>query len=439
MNALVGPVIGYLGELRSFFVRGWSRFWFAPSDPTTLGFVRICTGLVLSYVYLTCIGNVDDFVGPHAWVDRIAMHQLGSPNDLAQLSVDRRIFDQSRSFHEWYFPSVYLLTRDVTLIRSMYAFFCLAMLCMTVGFYSRTAAVLSWVGHLSFAHRGYLVWYGLDCVLAMLLLYLVFSPSGAAWSIDAFFDRARRAKRAMTSGAPYADEPPAESWRATLTIRLIQVNMCLVYFCAGAAKLQGSSWWSGRAVWYTMMIPEFRVVDTSFLARIEALPWLPELVSNLGVAMTIGFEIGFAFLVYVRILRPLMLMLGVVLHAGIGLFMGLGSFGAAMLTGLASFIEPIWLKRFAAALLDGPGGYRFVLDRRDERQVDLASVLVAAGPSRQVEIVDAPSSAPAARAGAVIAPDGTVLTGFAAFGRCVRVMRPMWLLWPVLAWRFLRA
>lgn len=440
MQARFDPVREYIAELRTFFVRGWSRFWFTPSDPTTIAFVRICTGLILVYVYSLSIHNVDDFIGPHAWVDRSAVHSLVTPDELARFSSDPRVFEQDRTFHEWYLPSVYNLTASPSLIRAVYVAFLLAMVSLTFGFRSRTAAVLSWAGHLSFAHRGFLLWYGIDCVLAMLLLYLLFAPSGAAWSVDAFIARVRSAKRALSSGATFVhDEAPAPSWTANLTVRLIQVNMCLIYFSAGAAKLQGSTWWSGRAVWYTMMIPESRLVDMSWLARFGALPWLPELVSSVGVALTIGFELGFAFLIYVRILRPLLLLLGVLLHAGIGLFMGLGSFGAAMLTGLASFVDAALLRRIAAALLKGPGGYRFVFDRRESRQVSLASVIAAADPWGQIEVVDASVAAAPAVPGTLVGPDGVVLTGGAAFRRLVGMLRPLWLFWPVLAWRFAAA
>ena len=28
----------------------WKGFWFRPADPTTLGFIRICTGLLVLYI-----------------------------------------------------------------------------------------------------------------------------------------------------------------------------------------------------------------------------------------------------------------------------------------------------------------------------------------------------------------------------------------------------
>jgi hypothetical protein len=47
--------------------RGWSDFWFKPSDPTTLGFIRVCTGLLVLYIHLAYSFDLQAFFGPHGW------------------------------------------------------------------------------------------------------------------------------------------------------------------------------------------------------------------------------------------------------------------------------------------------------------------------------------------------------------------------------------
>ena len=438
MRKLLQPAWGYVLELWKFLVQGWGRFWFTPSDPTTVAFIRICTGLILTYIYATCFTEAENFVGPYGWVDAIAIKQLRNVDELALLHPAGRYDTQlQRSLHEWYLPSVYLLTNNPAAIRLIYGFFLAAMICLTLGLFSRTASILCWVGHISFVQRGYLHWFGMDSVLAMLTLYLMFAPSGAVWSLDNLMRRARNARQALANkDAVLRDANPQPSWTANLTMRLIQIHMCIIYFCAGCAKLQGRSWWSGIAVWYTIMIPEFRLVDMSWLAKSEEIPWLPHLVSSLGVAATIFFEVGFPFLIYVRILRPLMLFLGVGMHAGIGLFMGLGGFGASMLTGLSSFVSPSSFRWVAETVLKGPDGYRFVYDRHDPRQVDLASWVHAVDAWQQVELVEASTTAAPAPAGSLVAPDGSVLCGSTAFLRLTRILRTLWLCWPLLALKF---
>ena len=45
----------------------WSDFWFAPSDPTTLGFVRIVTGLLVVYLHLGYTVDLSRFFGRFGW------------------------------------------------------------------------------------------------------------------------------------------------------------------------------------------------------------------------------------------------------------------------------------------------------------------------------------------------------------------------------------
>jgi hypothetical protein len=45
----------------------WSNFWFRPADPTTLGFIRITTGLLVLYIHLAYSLDLQSFFGEHGW------------------------------------------------------------------------------------------------------------------------------------------------------------------------------------------------------------------------------------------------------------------------------------------------------------------------------------------------------------------------------------
>ena len=45
----------------------WKDFWFHPADPTTLGFMRIMTGLLVLYIHLAYSLDLQAFFGPHGW------------------------------------------------------------------------------------------------------------------------------------------------------------------------------------------------------------------------------------------------------------------------------------------------------------------------------------------------------------------------------------
>src|SRR5262249_55265338 len=117
MRKLLQPVWDYVLELWRFLADGWGRFWFTPSDPTTVAFIRICTGLVLTYIYATCLGEVENFVGGSAWVDAAAMSQLRDVNQLERLSPDGKFTEMQRKLHDSYYPSVYLLTSNPVAVR----------------------------------------------------------------------------------------------------------------------------------------------------------------------------------------------------------------------------------------------------------------------------------------------------------------------------------
>ena len=59
------------------------RFFFSPTDPTTLGFMRIMTGLVLLYTHAAYTPDLREFFGPDAWWD----HEAGNRQRREQPSM----------------------------------------------------------------------------------------------------------------------------------------------------------------------------------------------------------------------------------------------------------------------------------------------------------------------------------------------------------------
>jgi hypothetical protein len=55
--------------------RRWVRFWFAPTDPTTMAFLRIITGCVVVYVHLVYAYDLTAFFGKDAWYDLAAANR----------------------------------------------------------------------------------------------------------------------------------------------------------------------------------------------------------------------------------------------------------------------------------------------------------------------------------------------------------------------------
>ncbi len=54
----------YFRRLSSGFGGWWTRFWFTPSDAIVLSLVRVLTGLVALWWYLTLLPDLQNWFGP---------------------------------------------------------------------------------------------------------------------------------------------------------------------------------------------------------------------------------------------------------------------------------------------------------------------------------------------------------------------------------------
>jgi hypothetical protein len=128
-----------------------------------------------------------------------------------------------------------------------------------------------------------------------------------------------------------------------------------VYVLSGLFKLQGPQWRDGSAVYYPLLLPQFR-------------PWpaLSDLVAGsewLVPAMTWGtlaLQLAFPLLMLQRHLRVVGVTAALALHAGIAVVMGLPFFSLFMMAGDCVFLRDgdiaRWVthKRYAPAQRSGP-------------------------------------------------------------------------------------
>jgi hypothetical protein len=150
--------------------------------------------------------------------------------------------------------------------------------------------------------------YGVDAFAHVSLFYCLVMPVGAAFSLD------RRAGRAV-------DAPSAT---ATLSLRVLQLHLCIVYLSSGVEKALGEQWRNGEAIWRSLMLPEYAQFDFSWMAFT---PWLAMLVAW----GTLAIEIGYAFFIWPRQTRKLWVLATLGLHLGIAVFLGLWLFSSMMM------------------------------------------------------------------------------------------------------------
>lgn len=284
----------------------WDRFWFTPADPTLLSLIRIATGLMLIYTHLVWGLQLEAFFGPDAW--------------LTPELVETMQRDQVAWSYWWYVPADLLWPAHYAALAVLVLF--------TLGAATRVTSILSFVIVVSYVHRTPCALFGLDQVNGFLTLYCCVGPSGAAFSVD------RLIRRAFSSVRAPAPQP---SVSANVALRLIQTQMCVIYFFAGISKLLGAAWWTGDAMWLAFSNLEYQSHDMTWLVHY---PWITQLMSH----TTVAWELTFWALVWKPMWRPFVLLMALPLHIGIGACLGMWTFGLIMLVGCAAFLpEPFVL------------------------------------------------------------------------------------------------
>ena len=298
--------------------RQWDSFWFVPADPTLLGLIRVCTGLMLVYTHLVWGLQLEAFFGPDAW--------------LTPELVETMQRDQIAWSFCWYVPHDMLWAAHYASITVLVLFM--------LGVATRVTSILSFVVVVSYIYRTPCALFGLDQVNSFLTLYCCIGPSGDAVSIDRWVRRWRAGPAANPSALK-----PQPSISANVALRLIQVQMCVIYFFAGISKLLGAAWWTGDAMWLAFSNLEYQSNDMTWLVHY---PWITQLMTH----MTVAWELTFWSLVWKPMCRPLVLLMAVLLHVGIGACLGMWTFGLIMLVGCMSFLPPSfanWLVDSVAA------------------------------------------------------------------------------------------
>lgn len=300
-------VATYFRDLGRGIVTGWNRFWFTPTDPATLSLIRVLAGAMLLYTHLVWTIGLDDFFGPSGWLsaEAVRSYQGDTPFIWSYL---------------WLLES-----RAALWIAHAAALVVFALLML--GVYTRVVSVLAYLITVAYVNRVPGSLFGLDQINGLLAMYLMLGPSGARYSLDRWF--AKRATPKLPDVSP--------SIGANIAIRLIQLHMCVIYFFAGISKLQGPSWWNGSALWGAVGNLEYQSIDMTWLAH-----W-PLIVAGM-THITILWELTYSALIWPKLTRPIVLALAIPLHLGIGLFLGMPTFGTIMLVGNLAFVTP-WLVR----------------------------------------------------------------------------------------------
>jgi hypothetical protein len=194
------------------------------------------------------------------------------------------------------------------LIQAVLGFWTCTAVFLLLGWLPQLSAALAWILCISiFSVNLYLHNSG-DNVRAINLFYLMLSPCGAVWALSG-----RRGRCA-------ADPVYIPAW----PLRLLFVQMVIIYFFNGVYKLAGANWREGDILHY--VLGNLGWTRFSF----AQVAWLSPLLYVLTWT-TLIWELAFPLLVLQPRTRPLALWMGVGFHVGNGVLLQLGPFPLYMM------------------------------------------------------------------------------------------------------------
>jgi hypothetical protein len=265
----------------------WDRFWFEPVEVSTLAVFRIVFGLIMLGWAVSLLPEVYPFFTRDSILPKQPTFSGDTWGAWGILGI---------------FPS------NAAVVALMVAFL-LAAACLLVGFFTRAAAVVVFVTVLSLERRNPFVFNSGDVLLRAMAFYVMLAPTGAALSVDRWLRHRGR----------FWEFPRRAPW----ALRLMQLQVSVVYFTAVWTKVRGTTWNNGTAVSYALRIADLnRFPVPSALAN-------SLLISNLLTYGTLVIELSIAILVWNRKLRPWVLLLGLSLHFGIEYSIRVGFYGLA--------------------------------------------------------------------------------------------------------------
>ncbi len=278
-------------------LRAWNTFWFGPTSARPLGAYRVVLGAIALLNLALMAPDVDTWLSDAGRLRGTEAAELAGPMRWSPL----------------------LVSQDPFTARCVFAAAFVSAVVFTIGWHTRAASVALYALMLTIHHRNIETTSGADCLLMAMLFLMMLSPCGASYSLDA-----RRREKEL--GAPI--EPLIPAW----PMRLVAIQITIVYFCTALLKSQGKAWIDGSAVHYILNNGEAR----RFTLGLTSQPLIT-------CAMTLGtllLEFALPFLLWVKAARPWMIAGGILLHAGILLTVNIPIFGELMMAGYIAFLTP---------------------------------------------------------------------------------------------------
>ena len=288
--------------------KAWHVFFHAPCDARVCALVRIAFATLVLVNLGVLYPDLDHWFTAEGVLPQAASREVASP-------------------YGW--SALWLLSDTLAAVTTCYWLAIGSALLLLLGIFPRLNALCLFVWLVSFQWRNTLITDGEDDVFKWVAFCLIWIPSGACWSLP---DLLRRG----TADAP-ADarnsQLPVNEVRPGWGLRLLQIEMVMIFLSAVLTKLAGDAWLNGTALYYVA-----RLDDAFGRFPVPDWPWDTPWVVALLTWSVLVVELAVPILIWFRETRRLCLFLLLLFHLGNEWTMHLFLFHWIMLCGWLSFV-----------------------------------------------------------------------------------------------------
>jgi hypothetical protein len=276
------------------------RFFFHAVPIETLGLFRIAAAGFALVQFFVLLPDWMILYGPDGILPWEISEAIASDH-LPKLSI---LANMLTTLHLSGIQTIYLVT----------GVYLLSLVGLLMGYNTRLMAIVAWLIHLLLNTTGHMTAYGVETFTHISLFYCVVLPVNLALSLDTL-----KGKKAVPD------------YLVNLSVRMIQLHLCIMYFASGLEKAMGEQWWNGEAVWIALHQDQFSQLNVDWMASV---PWVPKLMCWGTLVIETLFPVGMLWSKTKKLWLPGILSM----HLFIAIFLGLHLFGGLMmLLNIAAF------------------------------------------------------------------------------------------------------
>lgn len=275
----------------------WNNFFYKEAPVEGVAIFRILLGLLALVTFLQ---------------DSLIMTDLWGPMGLQSTDTMMKNYN---------FPilSIFQYLRLTnSLLLTLVTIQSLSLLCFTIGYKTRLSTWVSFILMVSFHQRNINILSSADLLMRIMLLLMLFAPSGNAYSVDSIIARLKG--------------NPLKRNHSRWTMRLIQLQIAVVYVSTVIAKAKGITWLDGSAVYYATRLDDLtRFTVPYILDNI----WMIKIITW----STLAIELALGTLIFIDEIRKELIIVGIVFHLGIEYMMSIPQFEWLMIVCLLAMFK----------------------------------------------------------------------------------------------------